>query len=99
VDHFNIISMNAIHMNYHQANRQPYLTKSLIMILGLRITCIHTEVKTIQIIIVLWLETLLFPARGNFADLTSLKVHCLRNILSVVCTLAVGAFSRNKDLK
>jgi hypothetical protein len=39
---------------------------------------------------------------GNFADLlvTNLKVvHCLRNILSVVCTLAVGIFSRNMDLK
>jgi hypothetical protein len=39
------------------------------------------------------------PPRGNFADLTSLKVHYLRNILSSVCTLAGGAFSRNKDLK
>jgi hypothetical protein len=45
-----------------------------------------------------WLEARL-PLRGKFADLTNLKVHCLRSILSVVCTLAVGAFSRNKDLK
>jgi hypothetical protein len=44
-------------------------------------------------------STFVPPPRGNFADLTSLKLHCLRNILSVVCTLAVGAFSRNKDLK
>jgi hypothetical protein len=37
--------------------------------------------------------------RVNFAHLISLKVHCLRKILSVVCTLADGAFSRNTDLK
>jgi hypothetical protein len=47
--------------------------------------------------IVPWLEARL--SRGNFADLPDLKVHCLRNILGVVCTLAVGSFSRNKDLK
>jgi hypothetical protein len=27
---------------------------------------------------------------GDFADLANLKVHCLRNILSVVCNLALG---------
>jgi hypothetical protein len=36
---------------------------------------------------------------GNFAHVTNFKVHCLRNNLSVVCTLAAGAFSRNTDLK
>ena len=35
----------------------------------------------------------------NFADQLCLKVHCIRNILSHVCTLAVGAFGRNGDLK
>ena len=32
------------------------------------------------------------PPRGNFADLVFLIVHYIRNILSHVCTLAVGAF-------
>ena len=32
------------------------------------------------------------PLRGNFADLVLLKEHYIRNILSHVCTLAVGAF-------
>ena len=32
------------------------------------------------------------PPRGNFADLVFLKEHDIRNILSHVCTLAVGAF-------
>ena len=37
-------------------------------------------------------ETRLFPPRGNFADMVFLKEHHIRNILSHVCTLAVGAF-------
>ena len=32
------------------------------------------------------------PPRGNFVDIPYLKVHYLRNILSNVCTLGVGAF-------
>ena len=32
------------------------------------------------------------PLWGNFADLVYLKEHYIRNILSHVCTLAVGAF-------
>jgi hypothetical protein len=36
---------------------------------------------------------------GNFADVTDLKVHFLRKILSFVCILSVGAFSRNEDLQ
>ena len=37
-------------------------------------------------------NTFVPPPRGNFADLVFLKVHDIRNILSHVCTLAVGAF-------
>ena len=36
---------------------------------------------------------------GNFADQLCLKVHCIRNVLSHVSTLAVGAFGCNGDLK
>ena len=42
-------------------------------------------------------ETCFFP--GNFANKLSLKVHCISNILSHVCTLAVGAFGCNWDFK
>jgi hypothetical protein len=46
--------------------------------------------------VVPWLEARLSPPARNFVDLPILKVHCFRNILSVVCTLAVGDFSRNR---
>ena len=42
-------------------------------------------------------EACFFP--GNFANKLSLKVHCISNILSYVCTLAVGAFGCNRDLE
>ena len=41
-------------------------------------------------------ETCFFP--GNFAIQLILKIDCISNILSNVCTLEVGAFGRNKDL-
>ena len=37
-----------------------------------------------------------FP--GNFANQHFLKIYRISNILSHICTLAVGAFGRNKDL-
>ena len=54
----------------------------LILLLSIFVSVIHSPLA----------RNTFVPPRGNFVDLVFLKEHYIRNILSHVCTLAVGAF-------